>query len=70
LKFINIKQAKNDLSALIEESQGEPICLTRHGKPAAVLLGVDGVDISDVIERFRSGADRTDTRTKGKGRAK
>lgn len=39
---IQLREAKATLSALIDSAlQGEPSLITRHGKPAAVVLGFE-----------------------------
>lgn len=32
-------EAKNDICAIIRESEKEEVVITRHGKPAAVIIG-------------------------------
>ncbi len=32
-------EAKNDICAIIREAAGEEVLITRHGKPAAVVIG-------------------------------
>jgi prevent-host-death family protein len=49
MKIVNIREARAGLSELIVEAQGEPVCFTRHGKPVAVLTGVEGADLGSVI---------------------
>lgn len=49
MKTINIREARDSLADLVEQAQNEPICLTRHGKPVAIIAGVEGVDLGSVI---------------------
>jgi prevent-host-death family protein len=50
MKTISMKDAREQLANLVEQAQSEPVWLTRHGKPVAMLLGVEGrVDIGSVI---------------------
>jgi prevent-host-death family protein len=51
-KHVSIFEAKNDLSALIQEVEetGQPIVLTRHGKAAAQLAPM--VDVADRERRI------------------
>lgn len=45
MKTIQVRDAKAGLSALIEAAEnGEPTTITRHGKPAAVLVPVADAD--------------------------
>jgi prevent-host-death family protein len=42
MKHMQVREAKAELSALIAAAErGEPTTITRHGKPAAVLVPVD-----------------------------
>ncbi|MDB5470939.1 MAG: prevent-host-death family protein [Caulobacter sp.] len=42
MKTMQVREAKAGLSALIEAAEnGEPTTITRHGKPAAVLVPVE-----------------------------
>jgi prevent-host-death family protein len=49
MKIINVREAKNRLSEAIEASQGEHVVITRHGRPVALLRGVEGHDLEDVF---------------------
>ena len=54
MNSVQVRDAKASLSALIEAAErGEPTTITRHGKPAAVL-----VPVSDA-ERLYAGSART-----------
>jgi prevent-host-death family protein len=46
---MELKEAKANLSALVNEAQREQILITRRGKPAAVVIGVEGQDLEEVI---------------------
>jgi prevent-host-death family protein len=39
MKEIPLSKAKDDLSRLLREAETQDIVITRHGKPAAVLIG-------------------------------
>ena len=42
MNTVQVRDAKATLSSLIEAAErGEPTTITRHGKPAAVLVSVD-----------------------------
>jgi prevent-host-death family protein len=49
MKLIGLKEAKTNLSACVEESQSERILITRRGKPAALVIGVEGHDLEQVL---------------------
>jgi len=42
MKTMNVREAKAVFSALVDAAEhGQPITITRHGKPAAVIVPVD-----------------------------
>ena len=55
--IVNLKEAKAGFSSLVDEAiKGEFVTITRHGKPAAVLVSVEAAEIArKAIGRKRSG---------------
>jgi len=51
MKVVPLGQAKNELSAYVEEAQHDRVLVTRHGKPAALIIGVEGEDFEDLMTR-------------------
>lgn len=51
MKVVPLGQAKNELSAYVEEAQHDRVLVTRHGKPAALIIGVVGEDFEDLMTR-------------------
>ena len=51
MKVVALGEAKNQLSAYVETSQHDRVLVTRHGKPAALIIGVEGEDIEDLLTR-------------------
>ena len=50
MKTVSMKEARDQLADLIDQSQEEPVFLTRHGKPVAMLVGCQGhVDMGSFI---------------------
>jgi len=49
MKFVGVREAQARLSGLVDRSQKERIVLTRHGQPIAVLTGVQGRDLEEVL---------------------
>ena len=49
MRLVGVREAQAQLSGLVSKSQKERIILTRHGKPVAVLSGVEGMDVEDVL---------------------
>jgi len=44
MKEVPLSEAKNDLSHLLREAEKHDIVITRHGKPAGVLIGFKSED--------------------------
>lgn len=51
MKVVALAKAKNELSAYVEEAQRGRVLLTRHGKPAALIIGVEGEEFEDLMTR-------------------
>jgi len=51
MKVVPLGQAKNELSAYVEEAQHDRVLVTRHGRPAAIIIGVAGEDFEDLMTR-------------------
>ncbi len=49
MKFITVREAKATLSGAIAQSQEQKVVITRHGKPACILIGCEGYEIEDVL---------------------
>jgi len=44
MKRHTMSEAKNDICSIIREAEAEEILITRHGKPAAVVIGFQNED--------------------------
>ena len=51
-RTMSLRDVKAKLSEAIDSSQGSYVLVTRHGRPAAVIVGVEGADVLDVLKRF------------------
>ena len=49
MKVVAVREAKASLSEYIEESQRDRVLITRHGKPAALVIGVEGEELEDLL---------------------
>ena len=49
MKFVSVREAKARLSSFLTEAQRQGIVVTNHGKPAAVIVGVQGYDAAEVL---------------------
>ena len=44
MKRVPLSEVKNDLSRILREAETEEVVITRHGKPAGVLIGFASED--------------------------
>ena len=51
MKVVALGRAKNELSAYVDQAQHERVLVTRHGKPAVLIIGVEGEDFEDLMTR-------------------
>jgi len=51
VKVVALGQAKNELSAYVDEAQHDRVLVTRHGRPAAIIIGVEGEELEDLLTR-------------------
>jgi len=51
VRIVPLAEAKNELSAYVDRAQGDQVLITRHGKPAAIMIGVEGEDLEDLLTR-------------------
>jgi prevent-host-death family protein len=51
MKVVALGQAKNELSAYVDRAQHERVLVTRHGKPAVLIIGVEGEDFEELMTR-------------------
>jgi prevent-host-death family protein len=47
-RTMSLREAKARLSEAIDSSQGAYVLVTRHGRPAAVIIGVEGSELPDI----------------------
>jgi prevent-host-death family protein len=48
IKTVNARDLQKRINECVDISQQDKVVITRHGKPAAVLVGVEGKDWADV----------------------
>lgn len=49
MKVVAVREAKASLSEYIEEAQRDRVLITKHGKPAALVIGVEGEELEDLL---------------------
>ena len=54
MKIVALGEVKNALSAYVDHAQRDRVLVTRHGRPAAIIIGVEGEDLEDLMTRSDS----------------
>ena len=49
MKTITVRDLQKKVKESVDSAQLDRVVITRHGKPAAVLVGVEGEDWEDVV---------------------
>jgi prevent-host-death family protein len=49
MKSVTARDLQKKVKECVDLSQTEKVVVTRHGKPAAVLVGVEGKDWEDIL---------------------
>ena len=49
MKTISVRELQKHIKEVIDSAQHDRVVVTRHGEPAAVLLGVEGKDWETVV---------------------
>jgi antitoxin (DNA-binding transcriptional repressor) of toxin-antitoxin stability system len=49
VKTVNVRDLQKKVKECVDMSQQERVVITRRGKPAAILFGVEGKDWDDVV---------------------
>ena len=49
MKTVTVRDLQKSVKECVDNAQEDRIVITRHGKPAAVLVGVEGEDWEDVV---------------------
>jgi len=49
VRTVTVRDLQKKVKACVDDAQQERVVITRHGKPAAVLLGVEGQDWDTVV---------------------
>ncbi len=49
MKTISVRDLQKRIKEAVDSAQGDRVIVTRRGKPAAVLLGVEGKDWETVV---------------------
>ena len=49
MKTISVRELQKHIKEVVDSAQHDRVVVTRHGEPAAVLLGVEGKDWETVV---------------------
>ena len=49
MKTVNARDLQKKIKKCVDMSQQDQVVITRRGKPAAVMVGVEGKDWEDVV---------------------
>jgi prevent-host-death family protein len=49
MKILGLREARDTLSETLQLAQDERVVITSHGRPVALLIGLQGVDLEDVL---------------------
>lgn len=49
MKTVTVRDLQKKVKRCVDDAQENRVVVTRHGKPAAVLVGVEGEDWEDVV---------------------
>lgn len=49
MKFITVRDIKANFSGTIRDAQTSRVVVTNHGRPVALLVGVEGLDLETVV---------------------
>lgn len=49
MKTVSVRDLQRTIRQRVDQSQKERVIVTRRGKPAAILIGVEGQDWEDVL---------------------
>jgi prevent-host-death family protein len=62
VKTVSVSNLQRLVGACVDDAQSEGVVVTRRGRPAAVLVGVEGYDWEDLVymtsPRFWEGVER------------
>ncbi len=49
MKVVALREAKATLSRCVDAAQSDRVLITKHGKPAALVIGVEGESLEDLL---------------------
>ena len=55
MKTVSVRELQKKIRECMEAAQSDRVVITRHGKPAAILIGVEGEDWEDIVLQTDAG---------------
>ena len=49
MKVVSLRDAKSSLSEFVRQAQRDRVLITKHGRPAALVIGVEGEELEDLL---------------------
>ena len=49
MRTVSVRDLQKNVKECVDDAQEDRVVITRHGRPAAVLVGVEGEDWEDVV---------------------
>jgi antitoxin (DNA-binding transcriptional repressor) of toxin-antitoxin stability system len=49
VKIIGVREARNSFSRTIDLSRNERVVIASHGRPVALMIGLEGYDMEDIL---------------------
>jgi len=65
MKEVPLSEIKDDLSRFLREAEKREIVITRHGKPAGVLIGFETIGLITSLKTTRVSCSALNKRAKG-----
>ena len=49
MKTISVRDLQKKIRECVDTAQSDQVVITRHGKPAALMIGIEGIDWETVV---------------------
>jgi prevent-host-death family protein len=54
VKIVGVEDARAQLAEVLQQAQAEPVVITKRGKPLALVTGLEGQDLVEVLQQHGS----------------
>lgn len=52
MKLVGVREVQLRLRELVARAQKECVVITRHGRAVAAVIGIDGMSMEDVVNKY------------------